>query len=80
MQNLTESMSRWTTEELLDEVIRRSASDGPALQLLEMIVLRARLAEGDRRLGGRTQPKLASAAEFAGVGGTIEMGLAAGEK
>ena len=80
MQTFTENMSRWTTEELLDEVIRRSASDGPALQLLETVVIRARLAEGDRRLcGGTSQPEAIAGLEFAGVGGTTEMGLADGE-
>ena len=42
MQTLTQNMTRLTTQELLDEVMRRTASDAPALHLLETIVIRAR--------------------------------------
>jgi hypothetical protein len=86
MELLTQNLNRWSTRELVDEVIRRSASDGPALQILETTVIRARLAEGDRRFGAGTQPELAAAPELAsklelvGVGGTTEMGFAAGEE
>jgi hypothetical protein len=59
MQTRTYSLSRWTTEELHDEVMRRTAADGPGLRLLETIVIRARLAEGDHRLADATQPELA---------------------
>jgi hypothetical protein len=59
MQTPTYSLSRWTTEELHDEVMRRTATDGPGLRLLETIVIRARLAEGDHRLAEGTQPELA---------------------
>jgi hypothetical protein len=77
MQTLTQNMTRWTTQELLDEVMRRTASDAPALHLLETIVIRARLAESDRRftdLG--TQAEFVPDPEQAGVRGTMEMGLA----
>jgi hypothetical protein len=58
MQTLTYNLSRWTTEELVDEVVRRTATDGPGLETLEKVVLRARLAESDRRFGDATQPEL----------------------
>jgi len=77
MQTLTQNMTRLTTQELLDEVMRRTASDAPALHLLETIVIRARLAESDRRftdLG--TQAKLGPDPEQTAVRGTMEMGLA----
>ena len=77
MQSAT--MDRCTTDELLDELIRRTASDGAALRLLETIVIRARLAECDRRLEGGSQPEFAAQREFAGVSGTTEMGVADGE-
>ncbi len=77
MQTLTQNMTRLTTQELLDEVMRRTASDAPALHLLETIIIRARLAESDRRftdLG--TQAELGPDPEQTGVRGTSEMGLA----
>lgn len=78
MQTLSYSMSRWTTEELLDEVVRRTAADGPGLEMLEKVVLCARLAQTDRRLDDGTQATLAPGHERAGVAGTMEMGLAEG--
>jgi hypothetical protein len=80
MELLKHSLNGWGTKELLDEVIRRSASDGPALQLLETVVIRARLTESDHRFGGGRQPELAAEPELVGVGGTTEMGFAAGEE
>jgi hypothetical protein len=65
MGTLTPNLSRWTTEDLLVEVLRRSATDGPALQLLETVIIRARLAECDRQFG-----------ELEVVRGTTEMGVA----
>jgi len=80
MQTLTYTLSRWTTDELLDEVVRRTASDAPALHLLETIIIRARLAESDRRFADfGTQAQLAPALALAGLRGTMEMGLAGGE-
>lgn len=76
MQTLTYNMSRWTTAELLDEVVRRTATDGPGLELLETVLVRARLAESDRKFGDGTQADFAPALERAGVRGTMEMGLA----
>jgi len=73
MEPLTQSLNRWSTSELRDEVIRRSASDGPALHLLQTMVIRARLAEGDRRFGGGMQQELTAEVELVGVGGTTEM-------
>jgi hypothetical protein len=76
MQTLTYNLGRWTTEELLDEVVRRTAKDAPGLQLLERVVIRARLAESDRRFGDATQAEFAPTLERSGVGGTIEIALA----
>lgn len=77
MQILTGNLNRWTTEDLLDEVVRRSAADGPALALLETTVIRARLAESDRRFAGAETPAAPKPVkEQAGVRGTLEMGLA----
>ncbi len=75
MEMFTPNMSRWTTDELLREVIRRTASDAPALYALQTVVLRARLAEGDRRLDFGTQCEFVPAREQAGVAGTMELGL-----
>ena len=76
MQLFTPNLSRWTTEELMGEVMRRSAGDGGALQALQTVVIRARLAEGDRHSAGGTQPELSATSEFSAVGGTTEMGIA----
>ena len=77
MQTLTQNMTRLTTQELLDEVMRRTASDAPALHLLETIVIRARLAESDRRFADLgTQAEFGPNPEQAGVRGTMEMGFA----
>lgn len=76
MQTLNYNLSRWTTEELLAEVVRRTAADAPGLQRLETIVLRARLAESDRRTGEGVQSEFVPTADRSAVGGTIEMGLA----
>jgi hypothetical protein len=73
---LTHTLSRWTTDELVGEVVRRTASDGPALRLVETTIIRARLAQSDRRFGGGIQPELAPRSERTGVAGTMEMGLA----
>lgn len=58
MQPRTYELTRWSTEELRDEVMRRTATDGPGLELLGTMVIRARLAESDQRAEG-TQPELA---------------------
>jgi hypothetical protein len=75
LEMFTPNMSRWTTDELLVEVMRRTASDAPALYALQTVVLRARLAEGDRRSDFGTQSELVPARERAGVAGTMELGL-----
>jgi hypothetical protein len=79
MQTMTQNLNRWTTEELLDEVVRRTATDAPGLELLQTIVIRARLAESDRRLGGGRQSELGPVRQAVGVRGTLEMGLADSE-
>lgn len=68
-------LSKCTTQELLGEVMRRTASDGPALQALQTAVIRARLAEGDRRSAFEIPSELVSSPEWAGVAGTMELGL-----
>ena len=68
MESLPHNLSRWTTEELLDEAVRRTATDAPALKLLDTIIIRARLAEGDSRFAGvGTQAALRPVLEAAGV-------------
>ena len=49
METLTNDLGGWTTDELLAEVLERSAADRPALRLLQGMILRALLAEGDRQ-------------------------------
>jgi len=49
MNNVTTELKRWTSDELVDEAIKRSAADRPALRRLETMVLKARLAEIDDR-------------------------------
>jgi hypothetical protein len=53
MRNLASDLNGWTTDELLVEVLRRSAADRPALQLLQIKMIRALLAEGDLRSSAR---------------------------
>jgi len=54
MNNVTTDLKRWTSDELLDEVVERSAADRPALRRLETMVLKARLAEiDDKSAAGR---------------------------
>jgi hypothetical protein len=79
MELFTPNLSRWTTDQLVGEVMRRTAKDTGALQALQAVVIRARLAEGDRRSVGGIQPALSATSNLAGVGGTTEIGLADGE-
>src|SRR6266540_457443 len=79
METLTYTLSRWTTDELVGEVVRRSAADGPALRSVESVIIRARLAESDRKFRECANPQEASPAiERVGVRGTLAMGLADG--
>jgi hypothetical protein len=48
---LTYSLSRWTTDELINEVIKRSAGSRRALNILHVTTLRALLNQSDRDLG-----------------------------
>jgi hypothetical protein len=79
MESSTHTLNRWSTNELMEEVIRRSASEGPALHDLEAVVIRARLAESDRRFEARTQLRIGGPLQFRGVGGTTEIAFAADE-
>ncbi len=75
MEMYTPNLSRWTTEVLLTEVMRRTASDAPALQALQTVVIRARLGEVDRRSDSGKQSELVAVRERDGVAGTMELGL-----
>jgi hypothetical protein len=75
MEGLPYRLSRWTTDELIGEVVRRSATDGPALKLLERTLIRARLAEADGRPDADA-PQTDPAADPTWVLGTMEMSLA----
>ena len=75
MEMFKPNLSRWTTEDLVGEVMRRTAPNASALQALQTVVIRARLAEGDRRSDAGIQPELVPVRERAGVAGTIELGL-----
>lgn len=44
----TKDLRGWTSDELLDEVLMRSAEDKPALRVAAEKVLGARLAAADR--------------------------------
>ena len=74
MEMFTPNMSRWTTGDLLGEVMRRTASDAPALHALQTVVIRARLAEADRRADSGTQSELVAVRERTGVAGLRELG------
>jgi hypothetical protein len=77
METLTYSMKRWTTDQLIGEVVRRTATDGSALRLVEGVIIRARLAVGDRlRAASESLPGLGPSEASAEVRGTTEMGLA----
>src|SRR5881397_4021710 len=77
METLTYSLNGWSTEQLVGEVVRRSAADGQALRSVEGAIIRARLAESDSRFAGSSAPAgTGPATETAGVRGTPEMGLA----
>ena len=77
METLTYSMKRWTTDDLIGEVLRRTASDGPALRSVEGVIIRARLAVGDRLLAAsESLSGLRPSEASAEIRGTTEMGLA----
>jgi len=74
MAMFTSNLGRWTTAELVGEVMRRTASDAPGLHALQTVVIRARLADGDRRADCGTQSELVPVRERTGVAGTREPG------
>lgn len=78
MAMFTSNLGRWTTAELVGEVMRRTASDAPGLHALQTVVIRARLAEGDRRADSGTQSELVPVRERAGVAGMRELGRSSG--
>lgn len=75
MNTLTYSMKRWTTDDIISELVRRIATDGPALRFVDKLILRARLADGDR-LAAESASLSGPPAASAGVGGTTEMTFA----
>ncbi len=76
MQTLTYSLSEWSTEELIGEVVSRAAGDAMALRSIEAVIIRARLAESDGRSAQSEFPATLLSPVEAAVRGTIEMGLA----
>jgi hypothetical protein len=76
---LAYNLGRWTTDELLEEILRRTAADGPALQLLETIVIRARLAEGDHRFSHGDAGQSADRLGISDNGLPAESNVAVGE-
>jgi hypothetical protein len=74
MGDLAHSFNGWTTDQLLEEAMRRAAADGPALRRLGRTVLRARLAEADDRSRGIAPA--AGRALTAGIVRTVELSLA----
>ncbi len=75
MQTLTYNMERWTTEELIGEVVLRTATDASALRMVEGVIIQARLDAGDRLRAEEASP-LVPGAIAPPVRGTTEMGLA----
>ncbi len=51
---LTTPLDRWATDELVAEVLRRSAEDRPALDRLQATIMRARLDDCDRKADTET--------------------------
>ena len=76
MNSLLHNLSGWTTEQLLDEVVKRNATDAFGLQSLGRTIIRARLANADRRADSGMQGALGYATSPAAVSGTTEMSLA----
>jgi len=77
MKTLAYYLSRWTTADLLGEVVRRTVADAPALRLVERTIIRARLAESDRKFAeDKASPGLGSTTEGAAVLGTTEISFA----
>ena len=75
MEAPTRTISRWTTEELIGEVMWRTRSDASSLALLETKIIRARLAASDRGLAEGTQAEPITVPDLRGVHGTVEMSL-----
>ncbi len=75
MEALTRTISRWTTEQLVAEVMWRTGSDAPSLALLETKIIRARLAACDRGFAEATQAEPTTVPDLPGVHGIVEMGL-----
>jgi len=75
MEAPTRTISRWTTEELIGEVMWRTRSDASSLALLETKIIRARLAASDRGLAEGTQAEPTTVPDLRGVHGTVEMSL-----
>ena len=56
MKTLMKDLDTWTTDELLAEVLDRSAGDRPALDRIKVTTMRALLDDCDQKADAGTQP------------------------
>jgi hypothetical protein len=56
MTTQTPDLNTWTTEELLSEVLGRSAGDRPALDRIQVLTMRALLSDCDQKADAGTPP------------------------
>lgn len=56
MTATTKDLNTWTTDELLTEVLHRSAGDRPALDRIHVATMRAQLNDSDQKADAGTQP------------------------
>lgn len=56
MKALMDNLDAWTTDELLEEVLRRSAGDRPTLDLIQATIMRALLNDCDQKADADTSP------------------------
>jgi hypothetical protein len=56
MKTPVKDLDTWTTDELLTEVLGRSAGDRPALDRIQITTMRALLNDCDQKADAGTQP------------------------
>jgi hypothetical protein len=56
MKTPVKDLDIWTTDELLTEVLCRSAGDRPALDRIQVTTMRAMLSDCDQKANAGTQP------------------------
>jgi hypothetical protein len=56
MKPATNHLDTWTTDELLKEVLHRSAGDRPALDRIQRTTMRAVLSDCDQKADANTSP------------------------